>query len=196
MGQQRRLTNALVLTAAIEAVEEKGLYELSINDLASRLGVKPPSLYNHINGLDDVRKQLTEEVIARMETSIRDSAVGRSGENALKEMALAYRKFAKENPELYKAFANSRQPKDPKIEEQMQSLTKVLFQVLESCGLSSEKEVHFIRLFHCGLHGFVSLEASGFFHSNVNADDSFTELIQNHAMLLNSYRLDNEGKSP
>ena len=142
MGQHRRLTNKLVLTAAVEAVEEKGLNELSLNDLASRLGVKPPSLYNHISGLEDVRKHLAKEVIFRMETAIRDSAVGRSGETALREMALAYRRFAKENPELYKAFASSRQPKDPEIEAAIQSLLNVLSRVLENCSLAPENEIH------------------------------------------------------
>ena len=188
MSQTRRLTNTLVLTTAVEAVEDKGLDGLSMQDLASRLGVKPPSLYNHIGGLDDVRKQLTKEVLRRMETAIRNSAVGRSGENALREMALAYRNFAKENPELYKAFASSRQPKDPEIEAAVQSLLGVLSRVLENCGLDQDKEIHFIRLFHCGLHGFVSLEAAGFCGGDVNADDSFGELMRSHIMLLNSYR--------
>ena len=188
MGQHRRLTNTLVLTAAVEAVEEKGLNDLSLNDLASRLGVKPPSLYNHISGLEDVRKHLAKEVIFRMETAIRDSAVGRSGETALREMALAYRRFAKENPELYKAFASSRQPKDPEIEAAIQSLMSILSRVLETCGLAPEKEIHFIRIFHCGIHGFVKLETAGFFSGNVSADETFNELIQYQIMLMNSYK--------
>ena len=188
MGYSRRLSSTLVLNAAIEAVDEKGLDELSIHALASRLGVKPPSLYNHISGLDDVRRQLSKEVVRRMENAIRDSAVGRSGENALREMALAYREFAKKNPELYKAFASSRQPKDPEIEATVQSLLSVLSRVLESYGLDPENEIHFIRIFHCGLHGFVSLESAGFFGGDIAADESFTELIQNHTMLLHSYQ--------
>ena len=188
MSQPRRLTNTLVLTAAVEAIEERGLDELSMQDLASRLGVKPPSLYNHISGLDDVRRQLAVEVLHRMETAIRNSAVGRSGEQALREMALAYRKFAKENPELYKAFASSRQPRDTEIEASIQSLLGVLLQVLDSYGLAPEKKIHLIRLIHCGLHGFVSLEAAGFFQGGVHADASFAELMQTYAMLLNSYQ--------
>ena len=188
MSQTRRLTNTLVLTAAVEAVEDKGLDELSMQDLAARLGVKPPSLYNHISGLADVRRQLAKEVLHRIETVIRNSAVGRSGENALREMALAYRRFAKENPELYRAFASSRQPKDPEIEAAIKSLLGVLSQVLESYGLDPEKEIHFIRIFHSGLHGFVALEKAGFCGGDVNADDSFDELIQSQIMLLNSYR--------
>jgi len=187
MSQTRRLTNTLVLSAAIEAVEDKGLDELSIQDLAARLGVKPPSLYNHISGLDDVRKRLAKEVLRRMEDEITRSAVGRSGENALQEMALAYRRFAKENPELYKAFATSRQPRDPEIEAAVRSLLGVLSRVLESFGLDPDKEVHFIRLFHCGLHGFVSLEAAGFCGGGADADGSFGELMKSQVMLLNIY---------
>lgn len=188
MAHPRHLTDTLILAAAIEAVEERGLDGLSMQDLAARLGVKPPSLYNHIGGLDDVRKQLTQAVLRRMESVIRNSAVGRSGENALREMALAYRKFAKENPELYKAFTSSRQPQDPEIEGVIQSLLGVLAQVLEGYGLNPEKQVHFIRIFHSGLHGFVSLEAASFFVHGMDADASFAELIQNHALLLKSYQ--------
>lgn len=188
MGQSRRLTDTIVLSAAIEAVEDKGLDELSMQDLAARLGVKPPSLYNHLSGLADVRRKLAKEVLRRMETAIRDSAVGRSGETAIREMALAYRRFAKENPELYKAFASSRRPKDPEIEEAVKSLLGVFSRVLESNGLDPDKEIHFIRMFHCGLHGFVSLDAAGFFSGGASADESFAELMQSQAMLLNTYR--------
>ena len=192
MSQSRRLTSALVLEAAVEAVEEKGLNELSMQDLASRLGIKSPSLYNHISGLDDIRRQLTKEVLHRMENTIRDSAVGRSGENALREMALAYRKSAKIHPELYKAFASSRQPRDPEIEAAIQSLVGVLFRVLEGYGLNPEQEVHFIRIFHSGIHGFVSLEAAGFFGGDLLADETFDELIKSQAMLLNYYKKNSE----
>jgi len=192
MSQSRRLTNALLLDAAVEAVEENGLNELSMQDLASRLGVKPPSLYNHISGLNDVRRQLTKEVLHRMEDAIRDSAVGRSGENALREMALAYRRSAKTHPELYRAFASSRQPRDPEIEAGVQSLLAVLSRVLEGYGLDPEKEVNFIRIFHSGIHGFVSLETAGFFGGDLPADESFDELIRNQAMLLNYYKTNSE----
>jgi len=196
MSQQRRISNTLVLTAAVEAIEDRGLDELSMQDLAARLGVKPPSLYNHISGLDEVRRQLAKEVLRRMELAIRNSAVGRSGENALRQMALAYRKFAQENPELYKAYATARQPEDPEIEAAIKSLLGVLSQVLEGYGLDPEKENHFILLFHCGLHGFIALEAAGFCGGSKNANASFDALVQSQVMLLHSYQKPNNEEQP
>ena len=53
MGR-RGLNAEVIMEAAIELVEEKGYRNFSMRELAARLGVQPASLYNHVNGIEEV----------------------------------------------------------------------------------------------------------------------------------------------
>ena len=51
-------------------------------------------------------------------------------------------------------------------------------QVLKQYPLTQEEILHFSRGFRSAMHGFVSLEAAGFFSNRVNADESYQRFIQ------------------
>lgn len=50
-------TRTLVLAAA-ELADERGMGEVTLASLAAKLGVRSPSLYNHVNGLAGLRTLL------------------------------------------------------------------------------------------------------------------------------------------
>ena len=59
-GYRQGLDAETVLQAAIEMADLQGVEQLSLAALAAKLNVKTPSLYNHIKGLPDLRKQLSK----------------------------------------------------------------------------------------------------------------------------------------
>ncbi|MCL2773603.1 MAG: TetR/AcrR family transcriptional regulator, partial [Oscillospiraceae bacterium] len=160
MSKQRNLTEQAVMTAAVTLVEQNGYNSLNISSLAEELDIKPPSLYNYISGIDDVMRKLAVIVLLRMEEAVKTAAVGRSEESAVRAIAVGYRAFASNHPELYRAFTSA-----PSIDAEgnLGSLAGTLRQVLAPFGLTDTDEVNFIRLFHSALHGFVALESAGFF---------------------------------
>ncbi|MDR0722581.1 MAG: TetR/AcrR family transcriptional regulator [Treponema sp.] len=184
--KKRGLTSNAVLAAAVRIAEEKGVSQLTVQALASSLNVKPASLYNHISGIDEARLHLARYALEKMETAIRDTAVGYSREEALRKIACAYRCFGSTHPELYRAFINSTNIEDKRIGEAEQSVVRILHQVLEPYLLDYETKVHFTRCFRSSLHGFVNLETAGFFKNDINVEASFDILIENLFMLLNS----------
>ncbi|GHV45989.1 TetR family transcriptional regulator [Spirochaetia bacterium] len=179
------MTRDTVLTAAVKIVEKQGFSQLTIQELASSLQVKPASLYNHISGIHETRIHLARYALEKMEAGLRDTAVGYSREEALKKIAFAYRHFGLKHPELYKAFINSANIEDKKIGEAKQSVVRVFHQVLEPYSLDYEAKVHFTRCFRSSLHGFVSLETAGFFKNSVDSNTSFEMLVENNLALLN-----------
>jgi AcrR family transcriptional regulator len=184
--KKRGLTSDTVLAAAVKIVEKQGFSQLTIQELASSLQVKPASLYNHISGIDEARLCLACYTLEKMEAVIRDTAVGYSCEEALRKTAYAYRRFGAKHPELYRAFINSANIEGKRIGEAKQSVVRIFHQVLEPYSLDYETKVHFTRCFRSSLHGFVSLETSGFFKNDVDIEASFNMLIENHLVLLNS----------
>ena len=51
------LTPATVVDAAIALVDRDGPDALTLAAVADRLDVRAPSLYNHVDGLDDLRSR-------------------------------------------------------------------------------------------------------------------------------------------
>jgi AcrR family transcriptional regulator len=184
--KKRGLTSDAVVAAAVKVVEKQGFSQLTIQELASSLRVKPASLYNHISGIDEARLHLARYALEKMETGLRDTAVGYSRDEALKKIALAYRQFGLKHPELYKAFINYANIEDKEIEKAKQSVVRVFYQVPEPYSLGYETKAHFTRCFISSLHGFVSLGTAGFFKTSADSNTCFDMLVESNLALLNS----------
>lgn len=52
------LDKALVVEKAAQLANEVGLDHIQLKILAESLNIQPPSLYNHIKGIDDLRHEL------------------------------------------------------------------------------------------------------------------------------------------
>jgi AcrR family transcriptional regulator len=178
MGTKKNLNTETILNAAVELAEEKGIENISLLQVAQRLGVKSSSLYNHLNGVQDLSLGIARLAVGRLEDTIRSAAVGRSKEDALVEIASAYRKFAKENPELYKAILRFPDYNDSRVQETGHAIVRILYQVMEPYHYSKEEAIHFGRGFRSALHGFVSLEEAGFFQgTEADVNESYEQLI-------------------
>lgn len=178
MGTKRGLDTETILNAAVELAEEKGLENVSLLQVAEKLGVKSPSLYNHFSGLKELSSNMARLAISRLESTVRDAAVGLSEDEALMSVAIAYRKFAKENSELYKTILRFPDYSDNGIKEAGHAVVRIIYQVMKPYHLGKEKTIHFVRAFRSALHGFVSLEKAGFFQSaEADVDTSFKLLI-------------------
>lgn len=179
MSVRKNLDMDAILAAAAKLAEEKGLENVSLLQVAEKLGVKSPSLYNHLSGLRELSQGVARLAITKLESAIRDAAIGRAQSDALFSIAMAYRRFAKENPELYKAILRFPDYSDGGIQEAGHAVVRILYQVMEPYQLGPEETLHFVRGFCSALHGFVSLEDAGFFQSaEADVDKSFEHLIR------------------
>ena len=57
MARRIKIDLSIILQMATELVDEHGLDQLSIGLLAEKLGVRPPSLYNHLESLKELRQK-------------------------------------------------------------------------------------------------------------------------------------------
>ena len=97
------LSTAAVVAAAAEIADAEGLDRLTLARVAAAAGVRTPSLYNHVESLDDVRRRVALLALADLADALRDAAVGRAGDDALAAMADAYRAYARRHPGRYAA---------------------------------------------------------------------------------------------
>ncbi|MHB1627949.1 MAG: TetR/AcrR family transcriptional regulator [Bacilli bacterium] len=115
MPSRPGLDRASIVEAAGNLADEAGLDRLTLSGLAGRLGVRTPSLYNHIDGLDGLRHELALSGIQELNRHLERAAIGKESDKALESMLCAYRTFAHERPGVYGAIlrAPTRTPPCP-----------------------------------------------------------------------------------
>ncbi len=177
MGSKAGLDREAVVRAAAAMADAAGGKEVTLAELAAHLGVRTPSLYNHIAGQEGLRRELallgTRELGARMGRA----AMGKARADAILALANAYRAFAKERPGLYATSLRAPDPADLAHCAASDDVLAILFAVLEGYGLRGDVAVHTIRGLRSLLHGFVSLELGGGFGLPLDLDESFVRLV-------------------
>jgi len=174
---RNKLDRTIILNTSAQLAETVGLENITLLKLANKLGVKTPSLYNHINGLKDIYVGLAKLGMEKLGAVVRDSAIGKSNDEAITAIAYKYRKFAKECPELYKAIIKSPTLDDSEVKEAGHIFVQIMYKVLEGYKYSEEDAMHIVRGLRSIMHGFVSLEAAGFFKSNWDREESYKRLV-------------------
>ena len=61
-----RVTKTAVIQAASDIADEKGLNNVSLKVVAERLNIRTPSLYNHIENLDDLLREVAHNGMRTM----------------------------------------------------------------------------------------------------------------------------------
>jgi len=171
------LTNTTVVEAAEAMIDEPDAAPLTLAALAARLGVKQPSLYKHIAGIDDLRHSIAVRAKLELASVMGRSAVGKAGGDAIASMSLAYRKWAATHPGRYAATVRAPVAGDADDEAASSEIIKVAFEIMSSLGLQGDDAIDAIRAVRAALHGFVTLEAEGGFGLPADIDRSFDRLL-------------------
>lgn len=172
------LTPDQVVDAATDIIDGEGRVEaLTLARLARELGVKTPSLYNHVAGLDDVVHRVGLQTLEELGEACRRASMGRAGTGALAAIADAYRDFALRRPGTY-ALTQVARPGDPVWEKATGEVLEPLLVTLGAMGIEGDDAIHAIRVLRSALHGFASLEAGGGFGLGLSVDDSFRRLVR------------------
>jgi len=178
MVRKAGLDRSTVIAAAADLADEGGLDNITLGALAARLGVRTPSLYNHVDGLEGLRCGLalygTRELNARLLRAV----ACKSADDALVAVANAYRDYVKAHPGLYAAMAPAANPTDRELSEAQREVVAILLAVLASYGLVGDDALHQLRGLRSVVHGFATLEMVGGFGLPLDCDESFRRVVQ------------------
>ncbi|NMO97098.1 TetR/AcrR family transcriptional regulator [Paenibacillus lemnae] len=166
-----------IIQAAAEIIDVHGLENLTLSNLSQKLKIRSPSLYNHIKGLQDIRRLLSLHGLKQLLSVLTRAAVGRSSDEAMREMAKAYLRFARKHPGLYEVTHMAPSHSDHDLYKTGQEIVDLVTQVLEAYQMEPTDTIHIARAFRSQLHGFASLEQRRGFGMSVDLDDSFMHMI-------------------
>jgi AcrR family transcriptional regulator len=167
---------ARVVAAAGQIADAEGLEAVTLARVAAELGIRPPSLYNHVEGRTGLMRALRLESVGAIAATITDAAVGRSREEALRAVAVAYRAYALEHPGRYATTLGAPTADDPEAIAAAEGAIKPLVAILAGWGIEGDEALHLVRVIRSGLHGFVSIELGGGFGLPLSLDRSFALL--------------------
>lgn len=182
------LTETAVVEEAERLADEVGLANLTLAALAQRLGVRQPSLYKHIAGMEALQRSITIRAKQELAGVLGRAAVGRSCGDAVTSTAHAYRAWALEHPGRYASVQRAPSPGDADDESASANIVQVALDVMAGFELHDDDAVDAIRAYRAALHGFVGLETGGGFGLPVSINRSFDQLVAGLDAAFKSWR--------
>lgn len=168
-----------IIEAARQLIEQDGVERLSLSKIASELGIKAPSLYNHIESKNDLLHAVIEQTYLSMFTAY-DEALESSSEDPAEQLlnlSRAQRRFAHANPNTYMLAYSTQNPElraDPYLLlKQAIAIQKIMAQIS-----GEENSLAALRGSLALTHGFISLELNGQFRRGGDLAETFDQIIR------------------
>lgn len=151
---------------------------MTLTRVAKELGTSQPALYRHVDGYDALIRALGLQGRELLADRLTESAVGLSGDDAVRSMGLAWRSLVADHPGLYAATDRYPCAGDTELEAAVNRVVEVLGLALLGFDLDDDERVHAARTLRSAFHGFSHLEAGDGHPLDLDLDDSFDHLIE------------------
>jgi AcrR family transcriptional regulator len=170
---------------AADVADEVALERLTLAAVAQRLGVSGPALYKHVAGLDALQRDVAVLALGELTAALSAATVGRSGADALRGLAEAYRTYGGAHPGRLAASVRAPGPGDA---EHAAAGERALA-VLSGYGIREEDLVDALRIVRASLHGFAVLDVSGGFGLPRDVEATYARYVETLDAGLRSWAL-------
>jgi len=177
MAKRVGIDRDAVVRAAAKIADDHGWDALTLARVAKKLRVRSPSLYNHVGGLEGMRRELKLVALRDLNAVLSRATIGKSRDDAVRGLATAYRAFVKRHPGTYAATTVAAPKNDPAMEAAAGNIVETILSVLSGYGLERREGLHAIRALRSTVHGFAAIEIAGGFGIPLDVDKSFEWLV-------------------
>jgi AcrR family transcriptional regulator len=172
-----RLDRDAVVTTAEAIVDREGYDALSMTLLAAELDTRVSSLYNHVTNLEDLRAEIQLRAMRLLGRHVQRAAMGHAGADGLRVLCHELRDFARTYPQRYAAV--TRTPIDREgFFSAAGDVIEAMGVMVRSTGLPEARILPTGMAIFSALHGFVALEASGYFDGIDELDEVFEQVVR------------------
>lgn len=168
------LSAEAVVDVALRLVDEEGPAALTLAAVASRAGVATPSLYKHVRSLADLRGLVSVRIMEELNGQISGAVQGRSADEAVRSLMMAWRDYVRTHPHRYAAVDQSPQPM---VEQAAEEMVNIMLAALRAYGLEDSNAIHAARCLRAAVHGFAVLEVGQGFQLPEKLDESYNLMI-------------------
>jgi AcrR family transcriptional regulator len=173
-----------VKAVALQQLATGGAQAISLNAIARQLGVSGPALYRYYANRDALLTELVIDAYHDLRDALAraaaDSARLRRAHERMRELAHAYRHWAREQPHRYELLWRPPFPGyDAHAEPISEAAGSIMVAALGVLDGDEEDDVRYVVRVWSRLHGIVSLELGGAYAAmDVDADALFADELQ------------------
>ena len=151
-----RTTKELVLQAASEIADRDGLSGVSLKAVAAALQIRTPSLYNHIDSLDELLREVAHTGMRTMNCQMTQAVIGVSGDAAIRAIAVAYLRFMVAHPGVYETIQWASWHTNDQTKQILSEYNSLMEKLVQSCGLSISDVSPIVSVLTGFLHGYAT----------------------------------------
>lgn len=151
-----RTTKELVIQTASGIADRDGLSGVSLKAVAAALQIRTPSLYNHIDSLEDLLHGVAHSGMREMNHQMTQAVVGISGDAAIHAIGTAYLRFMIAHPGVYETIQWAAWHQNNETEQILSDYHCLMGKLVLSCGLSIANPDPVVRLLEGFLHGYAT----------------------------------------
>lgn len=167
------LSREKVIEQAAMLANEKGLKYVTITTLADHLGIKKPSLYNHIKSQDDIYQGIMIYGWKNGAEAITDHITEKDAHEALREYARGFYKYAIDNPGILEAMLWYNKYKSEELVQATRKVYTFFFAQTDKLHIDRVIANHLLRTYRAFLEGFLLLVVHDSFGNPISVNDSF-----------------------
>ena len=153
-----RVTRAEVIKTASDMADRNGLHNVSLKAIAENLGIRTPSLYNHIGSLDELLREIAHSGMRTMNEKMIRAAIGKTGDSALKLVAVEYLNYMIEHPGVYEIIQWASWNGTEETAIIFNDYLSLLKTLICSCGFNPDKTTEILSMVTGMLHGYTTLQ--------------------------------------
>ena len=153
-----RITKSDVIQTAADIADKNGLSNVSLKAVAESLNIRTPSLYNHIDSLEALLREIAHNGMKTMNERMMQAAIGKIGDDAVKSVGITYLDYMIEHPGIYETIQWATwhgTEETGKIFDNYLSLLKTL---ALSCNFNPTNIDEILNLLTGVLHGYTTLQ--------------------------------------
>jgi AcrR family transcriptional regulator len=182
-GRPRQFSLTEVIEAALDLIEAEGVQALSMQAVAKRLGTGSATLYNYVQGRDELIDLMLGHVLAEQPEV--PATTGDWTERVVQYLLASFRAGIT-RPAVLQLWQQR-----PQIHLGAAVRTEEELRLLEAIGFSTERAVEVYRILSAQLHGHISVAAALMVRPDSALADPATKLgqAQQHADLVGEERL-------
>ena len=177
---RKGLTKESIIACAMDILKKNGIEGVTLAAIAKELGIQPPSLYNHISGLTEIKDMIAFEGLNQLLAALESAVKNRDGDEAILSFSYAYMKFVEINPYLYEVTIIP-----PSTNEEAKTVSNKIvaigYSLFKEYLLDEQEVIHALRGLRSILHGFSTIKENEGFGLPVDLYESFDYSI--HAYL-------------
>ena len=160
-----RTSLAAIVQAASDLLESEGLAGLTMNAVAERVGVRPPSLYKRIEGRDGLIRLVAEATLTELAARLEP-------ESEVEALARVFRSFAHERPAAFQLVISPGAGTPVAGTEFGAAAARPILRA--AAALAGEADaLAAARTFTAWATGFVSMELNGGFQLGGEVDEAW-----------------------